>query len=182
MHSLRSLWMVVSHGAAEITKLGLWGNYTIPKDNPYIDDKELQPEIWALGKRNPWRCSSDSARPSYFMCADTGQVDQTNEHEELNNLKLLQDIKIVLASQFGMMGIAFHPKFSQNGRFFASFNCDKQSWAGYAGRWSCNSEVDYDPSKLPNDSGTRPCQFQTVIAKFTANGTASQSSEVIFSL
>ncbi|PHT31214.1 HIPL2 protein [Capsicum baccatum] len=101
----------------------------------------------------------------------------TNEHEELNNLKLLQDIKIVLASQFGMMGIAFHPKFSQNGRFFASFNCDKQSWAGYAGRCSCNSEVDYDPSKLPNDSGTRPCQFQTVIAKFTANGTASQSSE-----
>ncbi|MCD7459617.1 hypothetical protein HAX54_041462 [Datura stramonium] len=59
--------------AAEITKLGLWGNYTIPKDNPYIEDKELQPEIWALGMRNPWRCSFDSARPSYFMCADVGQ-------------------------------------------------------------------------------------------------------------
>ncbi|KAM3270116.1 hypothetical protein P3S67_030022 [Capsicum chacoense] len=60
--------------AAEITKLGLWGNYIIPKDNPYIEDKELQPEIWALGKRNPWRCIFDSARPSYFMCADTGQA------------------------------------------------------------------------------------------------------------
>ncbi|KAM3301886.1 HIPL1 protein [Capsicum chacoense] len=41
--------------AAEITTLGLWGNYTIPKDNPYIEDKELQLEIRALGMRNPWR-------------------------------------------------------------------------------------------------------------------------------
>lgn len=61
-------------GAEDISQLGLWGNYTIPKDNPYIEDKELQPEIWALGMRNPWRCSFDSARPSYFMCADVGQV------------------------------------------------------------------------------------------------------------
>ncbi|XP_016578324.2 HIPL1 protein isoform X2 [Capsicum annuum] len=66
--------------AAEITKLGLWGNYSIPKDNPYTDDKELQPEIWALGMRNPWRCSFDSARPSYFMCADVGQ----DKFEEVN--------------------------------------------------------------------------------------------------
>ncbi|CAN4100455.1 unnamed protein product [Withania somnifera] len=65
---------------AEIMKLGLWGNYSIPKDNPYIEDKELQPEIWALGMRNPWRCSFDSARLSYFMCADVGQ----DKFEEVN--------------------------------------------------------------------------------------------------
>lgn len=59
--------------AAEISQLSLWGNYSIPKDNPYTEDKELQPEIWALGFRNPWRCSFDSVRPSYFMCADVGQ-------------------------------------------------------------------------------------------------------------
>ncbi|KAA8542591.1 hypothetical protein F0562_023743 [Nyssa sinensis] len=58
---------------AEFSQLGLWGNYSIPKDNPYIEDKELQLEIWALGLRNPWRCSFDSERPSYFICADTGQ-------------------------------------------------------------------------------------------------------------
>ena len=23
----------------EINELGLWGNYSIPKDNPYVDDK-----------------------------------------------------------------------------------------------------------------------------------------------
>jgi hypothetical protein len=61
-------------GAAEIDKLDLWGNYSIPKDNPYSEDSDLKPEIWALGVRNPWRCSFDSERPSYFMCADVGQV------------------------------------------------------------------------------------------------------------
>ncbi|KAJ8563242.1 hypothetical protein K7X08_031694 [Anisodus acutangulus] len=66
--------------ASKIMKLGLWGNYSIPKDNPYIEDKDLQPEIWALGMRNPWWCSFDSARPSYFMCADVGQ----DKFEEVN--------------------------------------------------------------------------------------------------
>ena len=63
-----------SSGAAEISKLGLWGNYSIPKDNPFSEDKDLQPEIWALGLRNPWRCSFDAERPSYFVCADVGEV------------------------------------------------------------------------------------------------------------
>ena len=61
-------------GRQEIRNLGLWGNYSVPKDNPYSEDKELLPEIWALGLRNPWRCSFDSERPLYFICADTGQV------------------------------------------------------------------------------------------------------------
>lgn len=33
-----------------------------------------EPEIWALGFRNPRRCSFDSERPSYFLCGDCGQV------------------------------------------------------------------------------------------------------------
>ncbi|KAG6485180.1 hypothetical protein ZIOFF_053710 [Zingiber officinale] len=58
---------------SQINDLGLWGNYSIPDDNPYTVDGELQPEIWALGLRNPWRCSFDIERPSYFFCADVGQ-------------------------------------------------------------------------------------------------------------
>lgn len=50
-----------------------WGNYSIPNDNPYVEQPELRPEIWALGFRNPWRCSFDSERPWYFFCADVGQ-------------------------------------------------------------------------------------------------------------
>ncbi|XVE57034.1 hypothetical protein DITRI_Ditri04bG0059100 [Diplodiscus trichospermus] len=64
----------------EINDLGLWGNYSIPKDNPYVGDKELAPEIWAFGFRNPWRCSFDSERPSYFLCGDIGQ----DQYEEVD--------------------------------------------------------------------------------------------------
>lgn len=70
---MRVIFFIFS-GAAEIDKLGLWGNYSAPKDNPFSEDKDLQPEIWALGLRNPWRCSFDAERPSYFICADVGQV------------------------------------------------------------------------------------------------------------
>ncbi|KAK9278830.1 hypothetical protein L1049_028409 [Liquidambar formosana] len=79
-------------------------------------------------------------------------------------------------SEFGMMGMAFHPNFAQNGRFFASFNCDKVKWPGCVGRCSCNSDVNCDPSKIGSDNGAQPCQYQSVIAEFTANGTASQLS------
>ncbi|KVH80797.1 Glucose/Sorbosone dehydrogenase [Cynara cardunculus var. scolymus] len=64
----------------EITRRALWGNYSIPRDNPYSEDVDLLPEIWASGLRNPWRCSFDSERSSYFMCGDIGQ----NEYEEVN--------------------------------------------------------------------------------------------------
>ncbi|KAL1541560.1 hipl1 protein [Salvia divinorum] len=79
-------------------------------------------------------------------------------------------------SEFGLLGIAFHPKFTENGRFFASFNCDKAKWPACAGRCTCNSDVKCDPSKLNPENGANPCQFQSVIAEFTANGTASQPS------
>lgn len=64
----------------EIDELGLWGNYSVPRDNPYSEDKELEPEIWALGLRNPWRCSFDSERPEYFLCGDVGQ----DQYEEVD--------------------------------------------------------------------------------------------------
>ncbi|KAK1551642.1 hypothetical protein Q3G72_001845 [Acer saccharum] len=57
-----------------------WGNYSVPQDNPFSEDNELQPEIWARGLRNPWRCSFDSQRPLYFICADAGQ----DEYEEVD--------------------------------------------------------------------------------------------------
>lgn len=79
-------------------------------------------------------------------------------------------------TQFGLMGIAFHPNFKENGRLFASFNCDKAKWPDCAGRCACNSDVNCDPSKLSPDNGANPCQFHSVVAEFTTNGTASQPS------
>lgn len=34
-------------------------NHAIPKDNPFVGLKDVRPEIWAFGFRNPWRMSFD---------------------------------------------------------------------------------------------------------------------------
>ncbi|KAK7354125.1 hypothetical protein VNO80_19583 [Phaseolus coccineus] len=86
--------------------------------------------------------------------------------------------QVYFDTQFGMMGMAFHPDFAKNGRFFASFTCDKSKWSGCNGRCSCNSDVNCDPSKLDTDHGAQPCQYQTVIAEYSANSTGSQPSSV----
>lgn len=80
-------------------------------------------------------------------------------------------------TSFGMMGMAFHPNFAQNGRFFASFNCDKVTSPGCSGRCACNSDVGCDPSKLPASS-VAPCQYHMVVAEYSTNGSASQPSKV----
>lgn len=99
----------------------------------------------------------------------------TMELDESNPFIDLTD-EVYFNTEFGMMGIAFHPNFAQNGRFFISFNCDKAKWPGCTGRCSCNSDVNCDPSKLVPDNGAQPCQYQTVVAEYTANGTGSQPS------
>lgn len=102
---------------------------------------------------------------------------QTLGLDETNTFLDLTD-EVHFDSEFGMMGIAAHPKFATNGRFFVSYNCDKTKWPGCGGRCSCNSDVKCDPSKLPPDSGSSPCQYQSVVAEYTVNGTAAQPSLV----
>ena len=46
--------------------------YTIPSDNPFVDDPEVRDEIWALGLRNPWRFSFDRLNGNLFI-GDVGQ-------------------------------------------------------------------------------------------------------------
>lgn len=53
--------------------------YGIPEDNPFVDDPEARPEIWAYGLRNPWRFSFD-AKTGDLWIADVGQ----NRVEEVN--------------------------------------------------------------------------------------------------
>ena len=48
--------------------------YGIPPDNPFVGKKDANPEIWAYGVRNPWRCSFDmGSNAAELYCGDVQQ-------------------------------------------------------------------------------------------------------------
>ena len=53
--------------------------YSIPEDNPFVDDESARPEIWAYGLRNPWRFSFDRETGDFYL-ADVGgtQIEEVN--------------------------------------------------------------------------------------------------------
>ncbi|NJN00661.1 MAG: PQQ-dependent sugar dehydrogenase, partial [Aquincola sp.] len=53
--------------------------YGVPADNPFVGQTGVQPEIWALGLRNPWRFSFDRVTGDLYI-ADVGQ----NAYEEVH--------------------------------------------------------------------------------------------------
>ncbi|MGK0186158.1 MAG: aldose 1-epimerase [Verrucomicrobiales bacterium] len=46
--------------------------YAIPKDNPFVNQPDIRPEIWAYGLRNPWRFCFDRLTGDLWL-ADVGQ-------------------------------------------------------------------------------------------------------------
>lgn len=54
--------------------------YVIPPDNPFINEPDVRPEIYAYGLRNPYRFSFDPGRDGALFVADVGQ----NAWEEVN--------------------------------------------------------------------------------------------------
>ncbi len=53
--------------------------FTVPPDNPFVDDIGADPAIWAFGLRNPWRFSFDPVTGDLWI----GDVGQGN-FEEIN--------------------------------------------------------------------------------------------------
>ncbi len=51
-----------------------------PADNPFVDNFDADPRIFATGLRNPWRCSFDQGGDKALWCADV----QQNSFEEVN--------------------------------------------------------------------------------------------------
>ena len=57
--------------------------FTIPPDNPFLHDPAYRPEIWAIGLRNPWRCSFDDPARGGTGALVIGDVGQ-GRWEEIN--------------------------------------------------------------------------------------------------
>jgi glucose/arabinose dehydrogenase len=53
--------------------------YRIPPDNPFVNDPNARPEIWAYGLRNPWRFTFDRQTADLWI-ADVGQ----GQYEEID--------------------------------------------------------------------------------------------------
>lgn len=54
-------------------------NYAVPASNPFVNNPDFAPEIWAWGLRNPWRFSFDRTTGDMWI-ADVGQ----GEYEEID--------------------------------------------------------------------------------------------------
>lgn len=59
--------------------------YTIPPDNPFADGTTGQPEVWAIGLRNPWRYSFDRTT-GHIWIGDVGHA----KWEEINRAPITQ--------------------------------------------------------------------------------------------
>lgn len=46
--------------------------YAVPPDNPFVGKKDIRPEIWAYGLRNPWRMTADR-KSGQIWVAQNGQ-------------------------------------------------------------------------------------------------------------
>jgi hypothetical protein len=66
----------------DVNNLDRDGRYSIPMSNPFVNNTNYLPEIWAYGLRNPWKFSFDCATGNLYL-ADVG----IDAQEEINIIR-----------------------------------------------------------------------------------------------
>ncbi|MGH2955135.1 MAG: PQQ-dependent sugar dehydrogenase [Solirubrobacterales bacterium] len=83
--------------------------YSIPRDNPYLDEPEARPEIAINGMRNPWRFAFDRETDDLWI-ADVGQ----NELEEIDSVSFEEVVGREAAVNFGWSAFEGSQRFNED--------------------------------------------------------------------
>eukprot|EP00850_Spirogloea_muscicola_P005827 SM000027S09608 [mRNA] locus=s27:301252:304972:+ [translate_table: standard] len=83
---------------------------------------------------------------------------------------LILDLQSDDNGEMGLLGLAFHPSFVTNGRFFVSYNCDMSKHADCAAECVCNAKLGCNPSE-----GGVECAYASVIAEYYAPPNSSRA-------
>jgi putative heme-binding domain-containing protein len=51
----------------DVNRTGNGTPYAIPPDNPFVNQKNARPEVWAYGLRNPWKMTFDSEKGDLWV-------------------------------------------------------------------------------------------------------------------
>jgi hypothetical protein len=107
--------------------------YAVPPSNPFVGVAGFQPEIWAVGLRNPWRFSFDRLTGDLYL-GDVGQDTQ-------------EEIDFTPAGTGG--GENYGWKIMEGTTCFSSASCTNPL--------PCNSPLFTDPIWTYNHAGTNNC-------------------------
>jgi hypothetical protein len=101
----------------------------------------------------------------------------SNEAFSLNPAAPFLDLsnRTIATGELGMMGLAMHPDFVHNGRFFVSYDCDTYAVPDCAAKCACDRST-----SLCNTSaiGSSVCRYTAVVAEYTANASGISPSMV----
>lgn len=70
--------------------------FTVPADNPFVDDPHADPTVWSYGLRNPWKFSFDTSTGDLWI-ADVGQ----DLWEEINFAPAINGVDAARGVSFG---------------------------------------------------------------------------------